>query len=165
MHCISALFLCLCGIKAIQWGIQNEETALVTFQKLTSMHVEPIGLWPHHSRVTGASPDGLIKEKNAAVEVKCPYSARNISIAGACKNKNFCLRATDDDGHLIHHPDHAYDHQVQGQMHLTNTDLGYLVGYSTVEVAVVEIARDDSWTDNIPKPVDFYSSQNVTADD
>jgi YqaJ-like viral recombinase domain len=106
---------------------------------------------PQDSGLTTASPDGLIKEKNAAVEVKCPNSARNISITDACKNKKFCLRATDNDGHLTHHPDHAYDHQVQGQMHLTNKDFCYLVGYSTVEMAVVEVARDDSWTDNIPK--------------
>jgi hypothetical protein len=73
---------------------------------------------------------------------------------------NFWLRACDN-GHLTHHPAHAYDHQVQGQMHQTNTDLCYLIEFSTVEMAVVEIARDDNLTDNIPKMVDFYSPQIV----
>ena len=44
----------------------------------------------------GASPDGIVKQEDAAVkliEIKCPFSARHISVKDACVDKHFILLA------------------------------------------------------------------------
>ena len=66
-----------------------------------------IGIWLHESGVLGASPDGFVQgvprnikvhiqgKVNASpdiIEVKCPFSAREMSIKDACANlKDFFL--------------------------------------------------------------------------
>lgn len=67
-----------------------------------------IGLWLHESGVLGASPDGIVMrppkcvvhhQTEAAnftppelIEVKCPYSARDLSVYNAaCTVKDFFL--------------------------------------------------------------------------
>ena len=40
---------------------------------------------------------------------------------------------------------HVYWHQVQGQMYLTNINLCYFVLWTTKDVVVLYIARDESW--------------------
>lgn len=71
------------GYKAIQWGTEMESTAVRLFQEHFQLTVQPTGLWLHNTGVIGASPDGLIPELNATVEVKCPYRVREKTIAEA----------------------------------------------------------------------------------
>lgn len=75
----------------------------------------PPGLWLHESGVLGASPDGLVVAPPVAVpagrmhyqtaeargavphllEVKCPYSARELTVHQAVSQlKDFCLSAS-----------------------------------------------------------------------
>lgn len=108
------------GVKAIQWGVEMESTALRSFQEHKQLIVKPTGLWLHHSGILGASPDGLIPELNAIVEVKCPYSARDKTISEACELKDFCLQS-DTTGTLHLRDNHNYVNQIQGQMHITDT--------------------------------------------
>ena len=72
-----------------------ESTALRLFQEHFQLTVQPTGLWLHNTGVIGASPDRLIPELNATVEVKCPYSVREITIAEACGTKHFFLSVDD----------------------------------------------------------------------
>lgn len=132
-----------------------ESTALQVFQKHTQQTVQPTGLWLHHTGVLGASPDGLIPELNAIVEVKCPYSVRDKTIAEACKTKNFCL-CTDEHGTVSIRDGHPYIDQIQGQMHISKTDKCFFVVYTTKECCIVEVGKDEKWEININNLVQFY---------
>ena len=100
------------GVKAIQWGVEMEPTALRSFQEHKQLTVKPTGLWLHHSGILGASPDGMVPEVNAIVEVKCPYSARDKTISEACELKDFCLQS-DTTGTLHLRDNHNYHDQIQ----------------------------------------------------
>ena len=52
------------------------------------------GIWLHESGILGASPDGIaeIDDSKVVIEVKCPYSARKMSVAEAATSlKGFFL--------------------------------------------------------------------------
>src|SRR6266536_333361 len=108
--------------------------------------VATTGLWLHTSGVLGASPDGLITSENAVVEIKCPFSLRNCSkdeIIAKCKN------FTTKDGTVALKDDSDYYHQVQGQMHITGTNLCYFVTYTTECILILKVDKDDAWSENI----------------
>ena len=64
----------------------------------------------------GASPDGAVYDPSNSdqpfgfLEVKCPYSARNMTPLKGAANASFCC----SDGKLILKRQHAYFAQVQG---------------------------------------------------
>ena len=76
-----------------------EALSVREFEEHAGHEVNSTGLWLHSSGILGASPDGFILDQNAVLEVKCPYSARNLTVAQACKLKDFCLSYTDANGY------------------------------------------------------------------
>ena len=46
--------------------------------------------------------------------------------------------------------------QVQGQMYLSCRKFCFFVVWTTKDVAVMKIERDDSWSANIPQLIKFY---------
>jgi len=147
-----SLFL---GVKAVQWGTEMESTALRLFKEHKQLAVQPTGLWLHPSGIIGASPDGLIPEMNATVEVKCPYSVRDCTVAEACKRKDFCLRS-DESGLISLRENHQYMDQIQGQMYLSGTTTCFFVLYTTKELCIVDVTKDESWAVNIDSLINFY---------
>jgi len=61
-----------------------EALSVREFEEHAGHEVNSTGLWLHSSGILGASPDGFIHDQNAVLEVKCPYSARNLTVAQAC---------------------------------------------------------------------------------
>ena len=72
----------LSGVRAIAWGVDNEDMAVKEFTKVTGLVSVQTGLWLHESGVLGASPDGLIGS-DGVLEVKCPYTHKNDTIVDA----------------------------------------------------------------------------------
>ena len=73
----------LSRIKAIQWGIENEDTAIEAFEAKISaragrkMETKKCGLFIHKALPYFAvSPDRLFQDY--LIEVKCPYTLRNV---------------------------------------------------------------------------------------
>ena len=66
----------------------------------------------------GASPDGLVMVNDnvhGCIEIKCPFSARNKSVAEACSLPSFfCKR--EEDGIIRLKRTHNYYYQIQGQL-------------------------------------------------
>jgi len=64
----------------------------------------------------------------------------------------------DDQSVISLRENHAYVHQIQGQMYLTGTTTCFFVVYTNneIEFCVVELAKDDSWSENIDSLVQFY---------
>jgi len=144
----------LSGVKAVSWGIDNEQEAIKAFEAATHLKVEESGIWISRSGILGASPDGLVGH-NGTLEVKCPYTCRNCTLDEATKNsKDFFL--LQENGNFLLDRDHIYWHQVQGQMHITGRDICYFVTWTTREVATLVIKRDPNWEVNLDLLVDFY---------
>ena len=80
----------LTRVKAIQWGITNEPEALKAFSQKNGLQVVETGVWLHECGLLGASPDGLVGD-NSALEAKCPYTQRNVTIEDAIATNNVHL--------------------------------------------------------------------------
>ncbi|EFA05817.1 hypothetical protein TcasGA2_TC008599 [Tribolium castaneum] len=71
----------------LQWGIDNEEKAKEKFEQITGIKVVSCGFFvDKEKKFLGATPDGLVGS-NGIVEIKCPFSARNINIKTAIEQK------------------------------------------------------------------------------
>ncbi len=63
---------------AMQWGIEQEESARTAYEFFTNATVDPAPFVPHPSIAeTGASPDGYVGDVGL-VEIKCPNTATHI---------------------------------------------------------------------------------------
>ena len=113
------------GGLSVNWGVMNEQEGVKAFQQACQVEVLDCGLPVSKSGILGASPDGFVGP-SALLEVKCPYSQRNSTIAEAVEVPSFCL-FVEEQGYALKKT-HAYWHQVQGQLHQTDRDLSYFVG-------------------------------------
>lgn len=160
----------------IQWGITHESIAMVEYCKEGGVSVLPTGIWLHETGILGASPDGFVQGtfKDSLnvyhqqpcdrispdiVEIKCPFSAKDMTVAAACTRiKDFYLVA-EEDGSLNLKKTHDYWHQIQGQLHLSGTCCCDLVIWTPLDLKIVRILKDNSWAQNISTMLDFYFSK------
>ncbi|XP_061197004.1 uncharacterized protein LOC133205251 [Saccostrea echinata] len=156
---------------SIQWGLTHEKSAKDDYCKLSEVSILETGIWLHESGVLGASPDGFVQgdpkhlkihlqgKVSASpdiIEVKCPFSARAMSIKDACTNlKDFFLEC-DSEGVLHLRENHDYWHQVQGQLYLTGTTCCDFVVWTPVSMEVIRILRDELWEIHLKNMIEFY---------
>eukprot|EP00795_Rhopilema_esculentum_P002504 gene2504-699_t len=151
----------LSGVKAIHWGVVNENEARKVFEQKTNLKVEDSGLWLELSGILGASPDGLIDE-NALLEIKCPYSQRECTIEEAIRSENFYIKKSDDGVYQLKQT-HNYLHQIQGQLHLTDREVCFFVVWTTKQSLIIQIKKDPAWADNLLILKDFYIKIMIPA--
>ena len=146
----------LSRVKAVQWGVNNEEEAIKAFNVQTGKTVKDTGIWFDSSGILSASPDGIVDD-DTVLEAKCPYTERNLTIEEAVKSSTFCLEKceTEQTGYALK-KDHVYWHQVQGEMYFSQRKFCYFVVWTTKDVAVLRIERDNTWAANIPLLTEFY---------
>lgn len=79
---------------------------------------------------SGASPDSKVccDDGTVIMEVKCPYSARNMTVTEACALKNFCLHLVN--GKPTIRPSNEYYAQVQGQLLISGAPYCIFVVYT-----------------------------------
>ena len=140
--------------KATSWGCEHEKTArdaYVTLKKKdhNNLDVRTCGLfinpsYPHF----GASPDGIITCSccigMGVLEVKCPYSCRDKSLAEASSDSNSCLEMQLD-GVMTLKKTHTYFYQVQAQIKLCNAKFCDFVVWNEKDLFVQRILPDDSF--------------------
>ena len=105
----------------LQWGLNNEENATLKYKdqvenkenvviKSCGLVVSPKWRW------LGCSPDGVLLQCGECIgflEIKCPYSKKDMTILEAVKSdKNFFLKSTTFGLELKR--SHAYFYQCQG---------------------------------------------------
>ncbi|WAR21539.1 KCTD5-like protein [Mya arenaria] len=100
------------------YGHVNEKNAKKLYINKTNSHLHDVGLIVNPViPFLGASPDGIICKdgESGILEVKCPYSARDMTISEAVRDlKGFFLI---DDGDTIRlKKNHQHYFQVQGQL-------------------------------------------------
>ena len=112
--------------KATQWGVANEPVARNLYRNSNmTKHsnfivTEPGFFIDINFPFIGASPDGLINcscHDPGVLEIKCPWSARDLTIKEYAISKQSCLEVTDGVTHLK--KNHQYFYQVQCQMMCT----------------------------------------------
>ena len=80
------------GVPSIKWGHDHEPIAFQKYEKLLSDHsnlkLKKSGILIGEQPYLGASPDGVLEDAegnlSGIVEIKCPYSAANLTVKEAC---------------------------------------------------------------------------------
>ena len=157
---------------ATVYGIEKEECAIreyVTYQHnhghpdlvVTASGVIINPLWSF----LGASPDGAVydpvnsQEPFGYLEIKCPYSARNLTPAEASAHSGFCCLLTST-GQLELKETHQYYAQIQGQMALGERPWCDFVLFTLKGISVQRIRFNQTyWTTKVlPKLTSFYDN-------
>ena len=66
---------------------------------------------------------------------------------------DFCLEKTE--GFTLKKK-HVYWHQIEEEMYFSHWKFCYFVIWITKDVVVLKIRRDETWSENIPKLLQFY---------
>ena len=109
----------------LKWGIEHESVAYKEYvSKLATssptLQVTKSGLWIDlNTGWLACSPDGLVWDGNeqlvGILEIKCPYSAREMTISEACQKISSFLCLSTEGGIKLAHS-HNYYYQVQGSL-------------------------------------------------
>lgn len=125
------------------YGISNEKKARQLFIKKKGLHVHDCGLCvnPEYPYL-GATPDGIVCDdgKCGIIEIKCPYSARDMNIEESLSLPGFCLE--EKDGKICLKNNHAYYYQIQGQLMITGVDFCDFIVYTRKEMHIERINQD-----------------------
>lgn len=109
------------NVTAIEYGKRNEKTAINQLEQQEGIIVQKCGLFIDQKYFfLGASPDGLYEE--GIVEIKCPYSARNMDAEQAIRQKK--IKFWKIDGSV--NTNHDWYFQIQGQRHVRWDSLSFL---------------------------------------
>lgn len=158
----------------IRWGRVNESVACQKYTEFMQLNGHPhivveaeCGFIVHlEEGWLGASPDGVVSDpvRNPSfglLEIKCPYSVREISPAEACQDPSFYCYISDD-GSIKLKRNHSYYHQVQLQIYVCSDICNWcdFCVYTTKGIAVEHITVDREWIQKcIPElRVQFSSS-------
>jgi hypothetical protein len=78
------------GNESTKYGQNNELKAIRSFELQTSLKTKPSGLIIDKDRpFLAGSPDAILEDNSALVEIKCPATAKNLTPEEAVKqNKN-----------------------------------------------------------------------------
>jgi hypothetical protein len=141
---------------AILWGKTHEASAFQQYQAtLPEMFVlQESGIHVSQNGFLAASPDGMVMSSETTakccgiIEIKCPYSVRDISVAEACKQKGkgfFCELNPNDEIHLKR--THYYYYQIQGSMAIVGVEWCDFIVWTTRDMHIERIYFDHTfWT-------------------
>lgn len=129
--------------KETSYGINNESKAIQQMEKQLKIKIDRCGIFiDQNDWFLAASPDGLIG-CNGLVEVKCPYSVRNLSPDSAVKSKKVpYLKMVNGEVELK--KSHMYYYQIQGQLHIADRQY-CMFGMWTAEefdMLILRVERD-----------------------
>ena len=146
------------GVKAVQYGLHHEKTAIDAYQQFTNLKVQECGVFLSLSGLLGASPDGIVDD-NLLVEVKCPLSISQTTVEEAMATDSFYMKREASGAVTFNWKNplaKRYYHQIQGQMYLANRSLCDFVIWTPKQCQVFRINKDPSWHPNLQKLEDFY---------
>lgn len=143
------------GIKAVQWGRTHEKDGILELERYLGKPVLCTGVWLSKAGVLGASPDGFVNDY--VVEIKCRFKNRKSSlIADLTMDGSYIIQFSTVTNNWVVNEEHAYYHQIQGQIHLTNKTGCWLVVWTPLETAIVFIAKNESWSHWLEKMENFF---------
>lgn len=127
---------------AMQWGVDNEDSARLAYEFASGNTVETTGLWLHDKLETGASPDGLVGS-SGLVEIKCPNTATHIETLLSKKLP------------------YQYRAQVQGQLWITGREWCDFVSYDprlpeNLQLAIINVSIDGDYVSQLEAEVKLF---------
>ena len=110
---------------AILWGKLHEPSAFHQYKSTLpdTMVLQNAGIYISKHGFLAASPDGVITDNGVncgIIEIKCPYSCRNMTVHEACSKTKFYCQLINNEVKLNHN--HAYYYQIQGTMALVGVE-------------------------------------------
>lgn len=115
------------NVPSITYGRDNEQTALTQLSLQENVTIARCGLYIHKTlQYLGASPDGIYKDKDGKtvlIEVKCPFSAKNMRSEEAIKAKKKFWKCNTRKNTIVIDKNHDYYFQIQGQINITEVDM------------------------------------------
>lgn len=160
----------------IAWGRHQEPIAIRKYisYKSTTIHspvsVEKCGFIIHPTKGwLGASPDGRVTDSttertNGIIEIKCPYSKREMTPEEACTDPNFCSELIESKVCLK--TTHSYYHQVQLQLYV-GVDLYYWCDfciYTCKGLSVQRISPDHEWQRKCIPELESYFDNHIVPE-
>lgn len=145
------------GNSYTKYGQENESTAVEIFEKKTELQTKKSGLIIFKELpYLGASPDRLINDNSAIVEIKCPAKANDLTPEEAVTQKRITC-CTLIEGEVRLKKNHNYMFQIQGQMMIANIDMCYFVIYTKKGMSIEIIRKDQEFCENMKtKLTTFY---------
>lgn len=122
------------------YGQANEKTGKQMYIKSSGNHIHDIGLvinplFPF----LGATPDAKFSENSVTgiLEIKSPYSVRDMSMDEACKKQDFFLERSGSKYTLKRN--HCHWYQVQGQLLITGAPFCDFITFTRQELNIERI--------------------------
>lgn len=146
---------------AMEYGLRNEFLAIKRFEKECGLNVTKCGLFVDLDKgFLGASPDGLVEEENAIVEVKCVPSAISQGLLTTAKQKKGFFLELKSETEMRLRRNHNYFYQIQGTLNITGRQICYLIVMTdkNESLYIERIFRDENcWRQEmLPKLEKFY---------
>lgn len=130
---------------AMQWGVDNEDTARLLYSLAINTDVEETGFWVHDTIMAGASPDGFVSD-DGLLEIKCPNSATHLQTLTTKKVP------------------YEYVSQVQGQLWITGRQWADFVSFDprmpeNAQMIIIHVERDESYIQDLEDEVMGFLAQ------
>jgi hypothetical protein len=133
------LFSTFIGNRCTRYGIEKEPIAIEEFREKYDKCIDPCGLFVDEvDPYLGASLDGVIRNENAIIEVKCPYVSKDLTPDQAIALKKIKC-ATYHNGTFQLKRNHDYFYQMQGQLHVAKQDFCYFILWSPKGMLVEKV--------------------------
>lgn len=136
-------------IPALEYGKEMEATAIQDYVKKTGNQVEETGFWIRCEYPwLGGSPDGIVTDKatgkRGLLEVKCPYSAKHLTIREYIIEKKTAY-LKNMDGKVYLDKTHNYFYQMQGCMFVVDMEWCDFVVRTEKDIFVERIVRNNEF--------------------
>ena len=157
---------------ATKYGLDNEPLAIEQYISHQKTHGHPDLIVSASGFIIstdhpflGTCPDGAVydpvnvQQPFGFLEIKCPYSARNLTPVESCSIHGFCCTvdlSCDESLHLKE--SHRYYPQVQGQMAIGERPWCDFVVFTKKGISVERVPFNENyWKDRLlPKLIEFY---------
>ena len=124
----------------------SQETAIKEYEKTTGNLVKPSGIFIHPNiKYLAASPDGIVTDNSAVVEVKRPYKYRNSLASEVDFVQNM--------GSFKNHPFYT---QCQIQMKVCNIPRCDFVVWTTKSIYIQNITLNEPFVEDVLTKIHFY---------
>ena len=160
----------------IAWGRHHEPIAVHKYiSQMTTMNhlgvsVENCGfiILPEYGWL-GASPDGIVRDPTSEqpcgiIEIKCPYSKREMTPQEACIDPSFYCKLVDSKVCL--NTTHSYYHQVQLQLYV-GADLYFWCDFCVYTCKGFSVQRnspDREWQEKYIPELESYFDQYIVPE-
>lgn len=123
-------------MKSIKHGQNNEHLARDQLALHLGIPIRTCGLFKDRDLpFSGASPDGIVEE-DKIVEIKCPYSARDMSVEDGIREKKINFWKRDKEGNINRNKNHDWYFQAQGQLHVRQRKTCIFAVWTEVDMKV-----------------------------